>query len=301
MGKNSNIEWCDHTFNPWIGCQRVGPGCDNCFAEAWDRRFAVSGHAMCFGPAKSRRRTAESNWRHPLSWNAEAKKLGIRYRVFCGSLCDVFDNAVPSSWRVDLFDLIAKTPHLDWLLLTKRIGNAEGMLMDALRGIFIANNSEPPELPWPNVWIGATICNQEEADRDIPKLLRVPSVKRFISMEPMLGPIDIRHRFVACVFTESKPWGARRVIDWVIVGGETGPKARPIHPEWVRDIRDQCTADRVAFFFKQWGEFAPCRIVTIPDPVYKKGPGHDGEVWRVGKKSAGRLLDGREWDEVPRC
>ncbi len=156
MSENSKIEWTDHTFNPWEGCQKVGPGCDHCYAETRNARFA-GGTAINWGPDAPRRRTSTSNWAKPRAWNAAAAeffaKHGRRQRVFCASLADVFDTAVPVQWRRDLFDLIEATPHLDWLLLTKRIGNARnlyaGAYLDSAR-------------PWPdNVWLGATVVTQK--------------------------------------------------------------------------------------------------------------------------------------------
>lgn len=352
MAENTKIEWTDHTFNPWEGCQKVGPGCDNCYAETRNARFA-GGQAVNWGPGAPRRRTTASNWSKPLKWNKQAelqhsawegfKKAhpGLtddeliakgfikprRPRVFCASLADVFDNAVDPQWRADLFGLIMKTPYLDWLLLTKRIGNVKPMLAE------FAHGSDPDlslldMMPLPNVWIGATIVNQEEADRDIPKLLAVPAKVRFLSMEPLLGPVDLE---AACDLAEAQvckgTWkeladpyicaaalrsGSVAMLDWVIVGGESGPGARPMHPTWARFLRDQCQEAGVTFLFKQWGEWMPAEKdgntvkLTFPidgphgpaNPEFHDWP--DGACSaRVGKKAAGRLLDGRTWDEFP--
>ena len=257
MSTNTKIEWADHTFNPWVGCVKVSPACDHCYAEGWAKR---SGQVVWGG---ERKRTSVAHWNLPLKWNRAAMAQGIRYRVFCASLGDVFDNQVPSNWRVDLFQLIADTPHLDWLLLTKRIGNAQEMLDDVIDVLSLGVNRWD-DAPWPNVWLGATICNQEEADRDIPKLLAVPTAKRFLSMEPLLGPVNLTN--VAPPTVEGRVWHGidaitsanrelRGCIDWVIVGGESGTNARPMHPDWVRSLRDQCQEAGVAFFFKQWGEW----------------------------------------------
>ena len=318
MAKNSKIEWTHHTFNPWVGCTKVSPACDHCYAEGWAKRSGM----VQWGAHAERRRTSENNWRQPIKWNADAKRKGVRYRVFCSSLADVFDNAVPVQWRTDLFRLIAETPSLDWLLLTKRIGNADSMLGDY---------KTVPLLP--NVWIGASITNQEEADRDIPKLMRLPATKRFLSMEPLLGPVDltdicpnrgqISEDHFSAIFDpdddaeeDGTPFS---YIDWVIVGGESGPGARPMHPEWVRSLRDQCSAADVPFLFKQHGEwlatdFCDDDMAMIPSRrtayVRPDGSFHDGaqgvdffggeeETAWVGKKAAGRMLDGRLWDEVP--
>lgn len=359
MSENTKIEWCDHTFNPWEGCQKVGPGCDHCYAETRNARFA-SGVAVNWGPGAPRRRTSASNWALPKRWNAQSDTFmaqhGRRQRVFCASLADVFDNAVDPQWRADLFALIAATPNLDWLLLTKRIGNVRGMLAE------LAHGNDPDlslldMMPLPNVWIGTTIVNQAEADRDIPKLLAVPAAKRFLSMEPLLGPVDLRsishgdgeinalkpdtwEEAIDLWRDTSESWiedfedwygvnlsdgltgPAHAGIDWVIVGGESGPGARPMHPDWARSLRDQCQAAGVPFLFKQWGEWAQAAELPV-HPEATRLPGNlcrvtrdgvtadhyvaistDGgrkryELRHVGKKAAGRLLDGREWNGAP--
>lgn len=305
MSKNTKIEWAHHTFNPWEGCQKVGPGCDNCYAENRNARFG-GGEAINWGPGALRRRTSARNWQQPIAWNAEAERLGIRYRVFCASLADVFDNAVDPQWRVDLFELIRATPYLDWLLLTKRIGNAKSMIDVTIAEMDIGYDVPFTAWPYPNVWLGATIVNQEEADRDIPKLLAVPAAKRFLSMEPLLSPVKLRWEWVSCgrplgggpSVNIHEPWKEpmpEPAIDWVIVGGESGPNARPMYPEWARGLRDQCEAAGVPFFFKQWGEYAPNWYINASG---QKIPGSEW-IDRMGKKIAGRLLDGRTWDEVP--
>ncbi|KVO65034.1 hypothetical protein WJ78_18130 [Burkholderia ubonensis] len=306
MSENTTIEWCDHTFNPWEGCQKVGPGCDHCYAETRNARFG-GGTAINWGPGAPRRRTSPANWRKPLQWNRDGTFYAIhgrRQRVFCASLADVFDNAVDPAWRRDLFALIAHTPNLDWLLLTKRIGNVAEML----RWIDV------DRLP-DNVWLGATIVNQAEADRDIPKLLAVSARVRFLSMEPLLGPVDLCRAHIAQVKLPR--------VDWVIVGGESGRGARPMHPAWAADLRDQCARAGVPFLFKQHGEWAPgCgdfgagrfETAAIARDGRVAPGGHrvedypagaaSGDGWamvhRAGKRAAGRLLDGRTHDEFPR-
>lgn len=312
MSEHTEISWTDATFNPWEGCQKVGPGCDHCYAETRNARYA-GGKAINWGPGAPRRRTSVSNWNLPRRWNREHDAFfaehGRRRRVFCASLADVFDNAVPVQWRRDLFDLIEATPNLDWLLLTKRIGNARSLYGEAYLD---------SARPWPaNVWLGATVVNQEEADRDIPKLLAVPARVRFLSIEPMLGPISLD-----CfpVYGEDE----RPLLHWVICGGESGPGARPMHPDWARSLRDQCQAAGVPFHFKQWGEWGE------PDSIDRTGLAHHGwweqsredggaprhewvgptasgvelaalrpEVFKVGKKAAGRFLDGKVHAEFP--
>lgn len=363
MAENSSIEWTDHTWNPWIGCTKVSPGCDNCYAATQDkfRKWTPNGWGG------ERRRTSEANWRKPLQWQAKAAEFmaqhGRRQRVFCASLADWLDNAVPIEWLVALLDVVRKTPDLDWLLLSKRIGIATPRLREALK----RSAATDPDLaywigcwfdgfPPANVWIGATITSQSEADRDIPKLLAVPARVRFLSMEPLLGPVDLAwvddgaaHREVP-----REEWGSaddddcppglwwnvlsgRRTImhggatgewsrrdasvDWVIVGGESGPGARPMHPDWARSLRDQCRAAGVPFLFKQWGEWGPdwegaetCQACgrTKFNAINSYGEcGHCGiDAWmpadkpldklrRIGKKAAGRLLDGVEHNGFP--
>lgn len=324
MSANTKIEWADHTFNPWEGCQNVGPGCDNCYAEARNARFA-GGQAINWGPGAPRRRTSAKNWQLPVKWNADAAAKGIRYRVFCASLADVFDNEVPAEWRHHLWDLIESTPNLDWLVLTKRIGNARPMMSHMLDR---ASGWMPPD----NFWLGATVVNQEEADRDIPKLLATPAAKRFLSMEPLLGDVRLGSwlqrspsaAFEAGKVTNAMPAWTRlgsTAIDWVIAGGESGPGARPMHPDWARTLRDQCQTAGVPFLFKQWGEWTPGENVErqrgTVDTAFWWGDewrihplnlatdgGHiddEPDLYRVGKKEAGRHLDGRTWDGVPAC
>jgi protein gp37 len=352
MGTNTSIEWCDKTFSPWEGCQKVGPGCDNCYAESRNARFG-GGTAINWGAGAPRRRTSEANWKQPIKWNKDAEAKGIRYRVFCSSLADVFDNAVDPQWRLDLFKLIRLTPNLDWLLLTKRIGNVDKMLADTLSKLPIDSqcgmgqwNDHPiAQWPWPNVWIGATVVNQSEADRDIPKLLAIKAFKRFLSVEPMLGPINLKEIKKDCEdqidclagdsweslintwVGSSEDWENEFLdfydlgdmpsglinpcIDWVICGGESGPKARPMHPYWVRSLRDQCQSAAVPFLFKQWGEWLAAKNegdnFEFVDQSLKAHLGwweakalildYEYTAFRVGKKSAGRILDGKEWTE----
>ncbi len=321
MAENTKIEWAHHTFNPWEGCTKVGPGCDHCYAETRNNRFGGGN----WGPGAPRRRTSPANWHNPIRWNRQAAELGARYRVFCASLADVFDNEVPIEWRRDLFELIARTPHLDWLLLTKRIGNVMPMVAQVAdlprsashAGDLMAHhwrNGTPPA----NVWLGATVVNQAEADRDIPKLLDTPAARRWLSMEPLLGEVSLTQIPIpkSGSGTEYDPVISMNVlrrasvfaphIDWVIVGGESGPGARPMHPDWARSLRDQCAAAGTPFLFKQWGEWAAGETPPWPenaDYAVAFGKGHyfDDMQWmdRLGKKRAGRLLDGEQHDGFP--
>lgn len=318
MSENSKIEWCDHTFNPWIGCTKVSPGCDHCYAKA---DFEDRKHRVIWGAGQERSRT--KTWGDPVKWNKAHAEFfaqhGRRQRVFCASLADVFDNEVPSEWRRDLFDLIDSTPNLDWLLLTKRIGNVRSLMPRMIGG----HADGGPYFS--NVWLGATIVNQAEADRDIPKLLATPARVRFLSMEPLLGPVELDPWLKVCKHWKSAdslpnaPWHPpypkhwyepqalvladwKCPIDWVIVGGESGPHARPMHPDWARSIRDQCAAARVPFMFKQWGEWAPDEhFTTLRHELHEWGDGVEitARSWRQGKKVAGRLLDGVEHNGYP--
>jgi protein gp37 len=219
MAENSKIEWTDHTFNPWMGCTKVSPACDHCYAaEMMDTRYG----RVRWGSGEPRVRTSPSNWAKPRKWNRDTPGAF----VFCASLADVFDNEVDPQWRIELFDLIFNTPNLVWLLLTKRIGNAAKML--PMSGI-------------PNIAIGATMANQEEYDRDRMKLA---AIKRdfdplftFGSFEPLLGPIILD----------------RNAPDWIIVGGESGPHARPMNLDWARSLKRQSAELGRVFNFKQVG------------------------------------------------
>lgn len=309
MSANTKIEWTDHTFNPWWGCQKVGPGCDHCYAETLDKRTG----GQHWGPGAERRRTSVKNWNDPVRWNAKADAFfaehGRRQRVFCASMADVFDNAIDPQWRADLFKLIEATPNLDWLLLTKRIGNVGNMLPVPFDF----------DKHYPNVWIGATIVNQEEAERDIPKLLKVPAMVRFLSMEPLLGPVSFEGMWVDHA-NPAMHENMLEALDWVIIGGESGPGARPMHPDWATSLRDQCEAAGVPFLFKQWGDWRepldgeefdtsmgraakpPAFIVSETGTVHCfEGVGivNGKAMIGVGKKAAGRLLDGRTWDGHP--
>lgn len=227
MAETSRIAWTHSTFNPWIGCTKVGPGCDHCYAEALDKRHRWQG-ATHWGAGTPRMRTSAANWKKPLAWNAKAAASGKPWRVFCGSLCDVMDNEVPVEWYGDLGRLIRATPYLTWLLLTKRIGNARSRMA----------RWTPDDDPPPNVWLGATIVNQEEADRDVPKLLATPAAKRFVSYEPALGPVD---------------WTKYPGIDWIIVGGESGGKARLFDVQWAASTIKQARSIGASPFVKQLG------------------------------------------------
>jgi protein gp37 len=220
MGESTKIEWCDHTFNPWIGCTAVSPACDHCYAESLARRY---GWAK-WGKGAPRKLTSDANWRKPLAWDRAAEKAGVRRRVFCASLADVFDAEIPDAWRLKLMQLIWSTPNLDWLVLSKRpqVGKK-----------FFEHQAMPA-----NVWLGTTVEDQKMANLRIPILLSIPARVRFLSCEPLLSDIQLR--------TE---WLMR--LDWIIAGSESGHGARPCDLDWVRSLRDQCQTAGVHFFWKQ--------------------------------------------------
>ncbi len=330
MGANSKIEWTHHTFNPWWGCTKVSAGCANCYAEGTARRWGTR-----WGKYAARRFFEQPYWDAPLKWNSAAKSAGQHRRVFCASMADVFEDMPPNpaidKARADLWKLIQATPHLDWLLLTKRPQNILSMVpLGWARG------------GWPlNAWAGTSCENQAEADKRIPELLQLPALIRFLSCEPLLGPLDLKNYLKVawqcshCHQYFPNPWqkicpacgledywtGSHRFnrakqqtgsgISWVIAGGESGQAARVMHPGWAESLRDQCQAAEVPFFFKQWGTYVPAMVYgsdfytheglqLVP---YKQTNWHmlpfNGFMAKAGKSKSGRLLDGRTWDEFP--
>lgn len=273
MAENSKIEWTTHTFNPWWGCTKVSEACKNCYAESWAKRV---GQAV-WGPNVERRFFGDLHWSQPIKWNRDAAVLGTRTRVFCASMADVFeDRAELDPHRDRLWNLIEATPNLDWLMLTKR----PDQVMSKVRW---GND-------WPkNVWLGTTVELQKRADELLPLLAEIPAKIRFISAEPLLGPLEI-----------SEHLGT--TINWVITGGESGAKARPASPAWFRSLMLQCMEKDVAFHFKQWGDWAPGIGSNLPkSKKLRIAQAADGtEMMRVGKKVAGRYLDGNQWDGLPK-
>ena len=277
MGRNTRIEWASHTFNPWWGCVKVSEACKHCYAEAWAKRTGQ----RVWGPKAPRRAFSDAHWRQPLIWDRALAGTGRRERVFCASMADVFeDRRDLDPHRERLWGLIEATPNLDWLLLTKR----PQMVSDLA----------PWGSDWPmNVWLGTTVELQHRAEEGLPALAAVPAKVRFVSAEPLLGPLDL------------EPWLGD--LHWVISGGESGPRARPASPSWFRDLQRQCEAGGVAFHFKQWGDWAPDERTS--GEVAREGgrrgavrttPAADGTLMaRLGKKAAGRLLDGAELDGLP--
>jgi protein gp37 len=221
MAENSSIEWTDHTQNWWIGCTEVSPACDLCYARTMSERYGWATWGN-----HPRHRTSESNWRKPLAWNKRAREPGVRKRVFTNSLSDFFDNQVDPSWRADAWAIIAQCKSLDWQILTKRPQNILKMLPEGWGN------------GWPNVWLGTTVENQQVADRCIQPLVEIPAAIRFLSCEPLLGPVELRTP-------------ALIGLDLIIAGGESGARARPSDLVWFRSLRAQCTVAGVFFFMKQ--------------------------------------------------
>ncbi len=271
MAKDSKIEWTTHTFNPWWGCTKVSPACDNCYAEKWAKR---TGHDI-WGHKGPRRELSDAYWKQPLAWQKQAEQQGVRPRVFCASMADVFEwKKGLNPIRERLWELINQTPNLDWLLLTKR-----PHLINRLG----------PQTPWPsNVWLGTTVESQRFANERIPKLVENDATVRFLSCEPLLGPVDLTK------------WLEAGRINWVIAGGETGAGARPTDPEWFEMLKDQCTTAGVPFHFKQWGDWYPITdevlvssARTLVDDKYSV------RFVKRAKRLNGRTLAGRTWDELP--
>jgi len=286
MGENSAIAWTDHTFNGWVGCTKVSPGCANCYAEAYDKRVGGGKNRdgvkrLRWGPGAERVRTSAVYWKQPLKWNREAAEVmaatlqGVRPRVFCSSLADVFDPAARDMWRLELFDLIRRTPSLDWMLLTKRPEQFAPLRTAAIDAFTRTPDVEMATVDWlqawvdgsapSNVWLGVTVENQAEAERRIPLLLAQDAAMRFLSCEPLLEGLDLsqwlggecRHE-AAYVEPDTNATVCRECdeaafVDLVIVGGESGPKARPFDVAWARSLRDQCRAAGTAYFCKQLG------------------------------------------------
>lgn len=294
MGKNSKIEWCDHTFNPWWGCEKISDGCTNCYAEVQSEK---NQEIKIWGKLNNRRFFGENHWKEPLKWNRSAEKNGKPQKVFCGSMCDIMEDREDLvEQRKKLFSLIEKTPNLYWLLLTKRPQNFARFLPDKWLN-----------RPIKNVWLGTTVENQDNIWR-IKYLKDTPAAIRFLSIEPLLGEVDLSNDLVPllhksacskCGHTDDfqiwkqlifkcpkcgeNKWGYPKHIHWVIVGGESGQKARIMNPKWVKKIQKQCEETKIPFFFKQWGEW----ILT------------ENGFEKVGRKNAGCKIDELEFKETP--
>jgi protein gp37 len=327
MGATTEISWTDSSFNPWIGCTKVSHGCKNCYAEvSTPARTSKAKGLPLWGVDAHRQRTSAANWKLPLKWDRDAAKAGVRRRVFCASLADIFEDREDLDViRADLFDLIRRTPNLDWQILTKR---PEAVLR-ILRRVGIATDSvdvarmmaqwcggDPPV----NVWLGTSVEDQEMADARVSHLVNIHAVVRFLSMEPLLGPVDLErwlttHRKVTDADADApdgatvdgmtrsgNDWHRVAGIHWIIVGGESGPGARPFNVAWPRDIIAQCRRAGVAPFVKQMGAYV---VGAVHERSEEFGyPGDDGAPldglddwgrWRL------KLSDrkGGELDEFP--
>ena len=281
MGDKTGIEWTDATWNPTTGCDRTSPGCDNCYALTMAKRLKAMGSEryQCDGDPLT------SGPGFGLTVHPDALDLPMRWkrprRIFVNSMSDLFHKDVPSEFILRVFEVMARCPQHTFQVLSKR-----PQRMCA----WVSANNEVTAPTLPNVWLGTSIENDSYAFR-ANHLRMTPAAARFLSLEPLLGPL---------------PSLNLDGIDWVIVGGESGPNARPMHPNWVRDIRDKCVDAGVPFFFKQWGEFVPTSKhqgagtpSNLLDCAWQVGT-EFWPVWRVGKHAAGRLLDGRTWDEWPK-
>lgn len=314
MSETTEISWAHSTFNLRWGCTKVSPACDFCYAETTAARW---GHNV-WGADATRKPMSEHYWNEPLRWEKKAAASGEPWRVFCSSMADVFEDAPGelgaqmATERARLWELVEQTRHLTWMLLTKRPQNVMRMVPRAWHSIKGAPG-RPNIICWPhNVWVGTTVENQRYANLRIPQLLAIPAPVRFLSCEPMLGAVDLS-RYISR-------------LSWVICGGESGPRARPMHPDWARSLRDQCD-QAVPYLFKQWGEWLPYEPDAqppfwagqngdlidghhLPVDLSEGDPTHgwwapnvdsDGDIIyrRVGKTAAGHHLDGRTWDEYP--
>lgn len=290
----TKIEWAEETWNPVTGCSPISEGCRNCYAERMSKRLA----GRCGYPEDEPFRVTLHSDRldEPLKWKKPRK-------VFVCSMGDLFHEDVPDEWIDQLVWEIGHTfQKHTFLVLTKR--------PERMRAWFVKAYKE--NLPYPNIWLGVTAENQQRADERIPILLQIPASLRFVSIEPMLGPVDLTRiiydRQTVIDSLEGLhgwplPHAEGPKLDWVICGGETGPGARPMHPDWVRSLRDQCQAARTPFFFKSWGDWvSPSQM---PGETYRRiedfgdGIGITDNPRKVGKKAAGRLLDGQEWNQYP--
>lgn len=293
MGKTT-IEWTDQTWNPVTGCDKVSPGCDHCYAEGIAHRFAGTPQfPNGFGVTLRPERLGE-----PLRWRKPR-------RVFVNSMSDLFHADVPDEFIAKVFGVMAHAEQHTFQVLTKRPGRMRSLLRsDAFRElVFKSVDVGLPDVmgdawPIPNVWLGVSAEDQKWADVRIPVLLDTPAAVRFVSAEPLLGPIDMQ------VWLEDDPEKYDvPALDWVIVGGESGRGARPMHPDWARSLRDQCVEASVPFLFKQWGEYVTPNQMT-PEAFFgwdiEHGSGETRDAyWRLGKKAAGRELDEETWDEYP--
>lgn len=303
----SKIEWTDETWNVVTGCTKVSAGCTHCYAERMSKRLAGRYGYPADKPFQVT--LHPEKLAEPLKWKRPR-------RIFVNSMGDLFHPDVPTLFLADVFSVMEQAKQHTFMILTKR---PEGMKWLRLNGPIVGRE------PLPNVWLGVSVENQATADERIPLLLQTPAAVRFISAEPLLGSVDLHIKGVdttcrcaGCLdLAKSSPdmWQAQR-IDWLIVGGETGPGARPMHQDWVRSLRDQCQTAGVPFFFKSWGDWSPIGLLaTKSESIYLTNDGATmfcneyatGEkptlnpirMAKIGKKESGRILDGRTWNEFP--
>jgi protein gp37 len=307
----TKIEWATKVWNPVTGCTKISPGCQNCYAERMAKRLA----GRCGYPKENPFKVTihPERLEEPLAWKKPQ-------RIFVCSMGDLFHDDVPDEFIGEVFNTMVNAQWIlghRFLVLTKRPERMKRVIEEF--GDIITEQRKPKKMPdgttrhtmtfaFPlqNIWLGVTAENQEQADKRIPILLDTPAAVRFVSVEPMLGPVDLRVngndtlcRCSGCMDyakENSDRWQAQR-IDWVICGGESGPGARPCHPDWIRGVRDQCQGAGVPFFFKQWGEWYPDKKGLYKAPGMIFGNTY---IHKIGKKAAGRLLDGRTWDEFPK-
>lgn len=270
--KNSNIEWTDHTFNPWWGCVKVSEGCKHCYAEALDNRYSKKDPH--WGVGSGRKSMSDRHWEQPVVWNMQAEKQRIKAKVFCASMADIFeDHPQLPEWRIRLFKMIEKTPFLIWQLLTKRPENVAKMIPKGW-----LEKGMPA-----NVWMGTTVENQKMADERIPILstIKVQSGIRFLSCEPLLEEINIISFIGFKAGEKGEDFEIKSPFQWVICGGESGRQARGMHVIWAKSLSTQCKMANIPFFFKQWGE-------------------HNESGKRVGKKESGSKLFDIEHKNFPK-
>ncbi|WKV08178.1 phage Gp37/Gp68 family protein [Thermoanaerobacterium thermosaccharolyticum] len=312
----TKIEWTDTVWNPVTGCTPISEGCQNCYAN----RIANRLKGRCGYPADEPFKVTlhPERLNEPLQWRKPQ-------RIFVCSMGDLFHEDVHPYDIMRIFNVMAKAKHHTFLVLTKR---PERMLEvykrlrpgNTIPGPYFSITGKgegwagyPPTLP-DNIWLGVTAENQQRADERIPILLQIPAAVHFVSVEPMLGPVKIDHYFPEydyrptykywqAAFPEqgNKPILVCPGIDWVICGGESGLGARPMHPDWARDLRDQCQKARIPFFFKSWGEYKPLPFRSTGDGLHtlQEYPECKYDFVKVGKKTAGRVLDGKTWNEIP--
>lgn len=323
MSEKTKIEWADHTWNPWIGCTKVSPGCANCYAEVSTPSRTKE---IKWGKGQPRLRTSANYWRGPVRWNAEDRKERLAVeasggtwerRRFFPSLCDVWDSEIDLQIKVDFIELIYKTQELDWLLLTKRPENVTGDLTEICIGLIASGRFEAAAMvqewldghPPDHVWIGTSVENQRAADERIPIILSIPACVRFLSLEPLLEGVNLERIVIkkSDAPERGKPdvsikalsgWhgGANRLdptrIDWVIVGSESGPKARPCNVEWIESIVAQCRGADVPCFVKQLG--ANPRETPSPEDDEYADTGMLVPMYRIKHLKGG---DPAEWPE----